>query len=42
MREATDALEAQLTYRLIDSFERFVDDISELVHPPLAAGLLGR
>jgi isoleucyl-tRNA synthetase len=28
VREATDALEAQLTYRLIDAFERYVDDLS--------------
>jgi isoleucyl-tRNA synthetase len=28
VREATDALEAQLTYRLIDAFEAFVDDLS--------------
>jgi isoleucyl-tRNA synthetase len=28
VREATDALEAQLTYRLIDSFERYVHDLS--------------
>jgi isoleucyl-tRNA synthetase len=28
VREATDALEDQLTYRLIDAFERFVDDLS--------------
>jgi isoleucyl-tRNA synthetase len=28
VREATDALEAQLTHRLIRSFERFLDDLS--------------
>src|SRR5215213_8600456 len=28
VREATDALEAQLTYRLVDAFERYVDDLS--------------
>jgi isoleucyl-tRNA synthetase len=26
--EATDALEAQLTFKLVDAFERFVDDLS--------------
>ena len=28
VREATDALDAQLTYRLVDAFERYVDDLS--------------
>jgi isoleucyl-tRNA synthetase len=28
VRDATDALEAQLTYRLVEAFERYVDDLS--------------
>jgi isoleucyl-tRNA synthetase len=28
VREATDALEAQLSYRLVDAFEAFIDDVS--------------
>ena len=36
------AYEAYLTVDVDRAFEAFVDDLSELVHPPLAAALLGR
>ena len=42
VREATAAYEAYLTVDVIRAFEAFVDDSQQLVHPPLAAALLGR